>query len=334
MGFKPRTRLGLADEWRRWIAEALHGGAEPRTVVDELVASGAPRSLAMLEVDTIATAISSLSGRLRRAELALDLTSSLKRLHELETRTLCDRATFVRHYLSTHTPVAFSDVDTLLGVADTWTPRYLLERAGDCTVRVSANRDADPRHYVHPEREFSEMRLADLVERIEHIGRAGRSGTAGSSNDLYMVSRNRALEGPMGVILDDIVAVPEFLRQDSWRRAVSLWLGPAGTHTPLHHDTSHILFCQIYGTKHLRLVQASEPGLLFGSNHATFYTDVDPVETGARIHDITVTPGMGVYIPLGWWHQVDALEPSISLSFTGFADARADDSYRPGQFSM
>jgi len=328
MGFKPRTHLGLADEWRRWIAEALHTGAAPHTVVEELVASGAPRALAALEVDTIATANSSLSNRLRRAELALELTASLMRGHDLETRTLCDRQTFRRDYLSTHTPVIFSDVDALLGIADTWTPRYLVQRAGDCTVRVSADRDADPRHYVHPEREFREMRLASLVERIERLA------ASGASNDVYMVSRNRALDGPLGVILDDIAAVPEFLRQDTWRRAVSLWLGPAGTHTPLHHDTSHILFCQIYGAKKLRLVQASEPALLFGSTHATFYTDVDPVEAGARVHDILLTPGTGVYIPLGWWHEVDALEPSISLSFTGFVDARANDTYRPGGFAV
>ncbi len=322
MGHKPRARLGLADEWRRWVAEALHGGATPGLVVAELVASGAPRRLAEAEVDTIATAMVSLSGRLRRAELLLDLASSLARMRQLERRSLCDRTTFAQRYLATQTPVVFEDIGSVLGIVGRWTPRYLADRAGDRVVRVSAGRNADPRHYVHPERDYTEMPLEELVARIE---------AADTKNDIYLVSRNRALEGPLGMLLEDIVGVPGFLRQEAWDRAVSLWMGPAGTHTPLHHDTSHILFCQIHGTKRVRLVSAIEPGLLFGPTHATFYSNVTPEDVGARVYEIEMTPGDGLYIPLGFWHQVDSLTPSISLSFTGFLDAGPRDGYRPGE---
>jgi mannose-6-phosphate isomerase-like protein (cupin superfamily) len=33
---------------------------------------------------------------------------------------------------------------------------------------------------------------------------------------------------------------------------------------------------------------------------------------------VNVGPGQALFIPVGWWHCVEALETSISMSFTNF----------------
>jgi len=47
----------------------------------------------------------------------------------------------------------------------------------------------------------------------------------------------------------------------------------------------------------------------------------------ARAHEILLEPGEILFVPVGWWHQVKALDFSVTLTFTNFRwpnDAHAD----------
>jgi ribosomal protein L16 Arg81 hydroxylase len=57
------------------------------------------------------------------------------------------------------------------------------------------------------------------------------------------------------------------------------------------------------------------------------YSEVDPDHVdharhprfgGVRSLEVLVHPGEALFIPVGWWHHVEALETSISVSFTNF----------------
>ena len=41
-------------------------------------------------------------------------------------------------------------------------------------------------------------------------------------------------------------------------------------------------------------------------------------------------PGEALFIPAGWWHQVDALDPSISVTILDFTFTNDYGWYRPG----
>ena len=69
-------------------------------------------------------------------------------------------------------------------------------------------------------------------------------------NDLYLTGNNRALQilGSAG-LLDDMVPFYEGLQSDPVPNKTHLWVGGAGTRTPLHYDPVSILHTQVKGRK-------------------------------------------------------------------------------------
>ena len=43
-----------------------------------------------------------------------------------------------------------------------------------------------------------------------------------------------------------------------------------------------------------------------------------PLLDGVRVHKIDLSPGDILFIPVGWWHQVLALDFSVSITHTNF----------------
>ena len=120
-----------------------------------------------------------------------------------------------------------------------------------------------------------------------------------------------------------------YLNPAKRRGCGALWLGPAGTLTPLHHDTCNILFVQLYGEKRFWLLPPAEAQLWAESE--SMYSTHDPREGEPRGISLTLQPGEALFIPVGWWHQVEAESASISLAMTHFYESNSFDWYRPGE---
>ncbi len=206
-----------------------------------------------------------------------------------------------------------------------WTPESLAARYGAVEVKVTDDRERDPDYDMHTPDHTRVMPLSAFVDRIRALG---------PSNDCYMVAQNRVLEDPaMASLMDDVPFDPAWFRPDRWKGASALWLGPAGTVTPLHHDTCNILFVQLYGRKRITLASPLETTLLDGAR--AMYAAADPeADTGGhggvRFKRVVLEPGDAVFLPVGWWHHVRALDVSISLALTNLRRRNSFDWYRPG----
>lgn len=118
---------------------------------------------------------------------------------------------------------------------------------------------------------------------------------------------------------------------------LNAWLGPPGTKTPLHTDPHHNILCQVVGYKYIRLYNplwtkflypagVDEAGVDMGN---TSLVDVKvwredgeeeekrkfPEFGKAEYLEAVLGPGECLYIPLGWWHYVESLTASFSVSF-------------------
>jgi hypothetical protein len=327
----------LSEDHRAWVVENLLAGVSERELVKSLSAQiGAPR--ARREVSAIARSpLLAICARLARRAQRLELVCALGRGHaggepaatQIERRKTPRAEEFFRHYWAAHRPVVLTDAAARWPALRTWTPAFFRKRFGAEMIEVTAGREADPFYDMNFRAHRKRMRMDRFIDRVLAVG---------TTNDLYMVSNNRTMMRPRFRTLLSDVRPPADLFDPLSPGATSLWIGPGGTVTPLHHDTTNILFTQIYGKKRVELVSPHETALLMDPVYG-FYSPFDlerrhaaehPAVRAMLVKQVDLGPGEGLFIPAGWWHRVTALSVSISLSLLGFRRPNDFDWYRPG----
>ena len=238
--------LELSLEHRAWIVENLLAGAAPRDLAAQL-ATQMSRARAEREVAAIAASpLLPVCAQLARRARRLELVAALGRSHArgapdrtaVERRPTPPAAEFFRDYWAAHRPVVLTDATAGWPALRKWTPAYFRRRFGGETIEITAGREADPFYDMNFRAHRRRMRMDRFIDRVL---------AAGPSNDLYMVSNNRTMARPRFRALLGDVRPPPDLFEPPTPGATSLWIGPAGTITPLHHDTTNILFAQLHG---------------------------------------------------------------------------------------
>jgi hypothetical protein len=247
--------LVLSDAWKAWIAENALAGVAPEDLVAPLILAGVPPRLAKDEVSAALRSPLLAGARLhgrnsRRVDLVVKLLCEVNRLlprREVERRSGVSREEFFERYYFASRPVLLLGLVKDWPATRAWSPAYFRERIGDAAVEVCEGRDADPSCDKNFKAHLTTTTMRAFCDRVD---------AAGETNDFYLIANNHALlrEG-LRPLLEDLRPPDAYLDRERAKGRGSLWFGPAGTVTPLHHDTCNILFCQIYGRKrpHLAL---------------------------------------------------------------------------------
>ncbi|WP_224369617.1 cupin-like domain-containing protein [Hyalangium versicolor] len=315
----------LGAEQRAWLAENLTRGIAPELLAERLVKQGVEPATARAEVEAARShpAVVAATRVTRRQEELRSLFEAYSTLHRqsgwherLERRADVCASEFFERYYYAHRPIILQGLMKDWPAMENWRPERLAERFGDVQVEVMAGRESDPVHDLEPDRFRSVMPLRDFIQRLLR---------GGPTNDLYLTARNFALERPeLRSLYDDVRPLEGFLRPVR-DRTVKLWVGPAGTLTGLHHDLSNILFAQVHGRKHFKLIPSFELHCLY--NHHGVWSEVDatrpdferfPAYRKVDVVEAVLEPGELLFIPVGWWHWVHALDVSVSVSFQTF----------------
>ena len=314
--------------WERWIAVNLLKGCRRQRLAERMESHGFTSGFAQQRLDEAES--SSLfkvarDERERGDKMArlLDVLGELEHhsLDHVDERHDLPVELFYKEYVRRNRPVVLRRAAAAWPAIDKWSLPYFAQLFGDVPVEVTADRTDDQRFEDNFRRHVRRWPFSRFIGAI----------SAESGNATYLVSKNRLLDlDEAGPLLDDFKPRLPYLEEPTDDRDAGLWVGPAGTVTPLHHDACNILFVQVHGRKRIRLVAPHYLPRLY--NDRTCFSDFDPEMPdferfprmrGVPIATVELRPSDAVLIPVGWWHHVRSLDSSISLSFTQFSLRRS-----------
>jgi Cupin-like domain len=313
--------------WQQWIAENRLRDCDPASMLATMRLAGVPPALAAgaiahVEHDPVFRAARQHQQLQRKLE---SVVANVQKMWELapgyttiEKRPLCSNDEFVARYVAGCRPVVFTDVARDWPALARWSAADLKARFGAHDVEIQAERTADARYEENKLQHRKTMRLGDFVDQVL---------AGGATNDYYMTANNEVLRRPeFAPLLADVGTLPAFCDRAQLAARSSFWFGPAGTVTPLHHDTIMLCHTQIVGRKRWRFVSPLQWPLVY--NHSGVFSAVDvdrpdlarhPAFAQATVLEVVVEPGETVFLPLGWWHQVRSLDVSLSFSYSNLA---------------
>jgi hypothetical protein len=181
------------------------------------------------------------------------------------------------------------------------------------------------------ERDFRTMSMADFIKSVDQ-------SSGGGTPPAYM--GNNILPEK----LFDLIEWPAYFPVSVYDPP-RIWIGPAGTLTPLHRDASDNFFAQIWGKKHFVLAaphnrkylyawSTTPTGGLDGCDFNPEEPDFDrfPLAQNATCISITLGAGNLLYLPEGWFHQVRSETTSLSVNFWTSVKRRPDESVGTSAF--
>ena len=238
----------------------------------------------------------------------------------IERRTGMGAREFLEHFYATARPVILGGEMDGWPALTRWTPSYLKTLIGSAQVEYQGGRNANPRFEMDKERH---RQLAPFDRFIDAI----TGSDAG--NDAYITACNSARnQAALAPLAQDTGFLDTFLTRDAAMPDGMVWIGPAGTVTSLHHDLTNNFIAQLVGRKQVTVLAAAEVGRLYNHHHVfSQITDLDdpdldmalfPRLADTTAFNVVLEAGEILFMPLGWWHQVTALDFSVTMTFTNF----------------
>jgi len=319
---------------RQLIAEGLAAGDDDTALLARLSGAGISAAAAKYEVDRLRKDPMAAMLRRQAARMAKQdwLLANQQRLafeadgvFALDTLDKPDPDCFYRHHYQANRPAK------LTGIVDHWPAlaRWSLDHfervAGEAAVEAQVERERDPDYELDKDDHRRLVRFAELIGWL-------RKDEA--SNDIYLTAYNSGTNAAaLGVLWDDLAPI-EILEARGDRDGF-FWLGPRGTLTPWHHDLTNNLLVQVIGRKRVRMAPPWAFARMRNSRHcfSDWGNEALPAGEGDAatppVLETVIGPGEAIFLPVGWWHQVEALDLSASMSFTSFRRSNSHvDDYR------
>lgn len=323
---KPLTNM--PSSWRKWIASNLMKGGSPLGVQKVLREQGySPIDIATeIQLATehpYVQAGQEIFHILNKRNWLLKACDTLAALDprystQVEIIETPSFEVFVRDYYSKHLPVVLTKGILNWKALEKWNPEYLLRQYGDKEIEVQFDRDKDPLFERNSGKHKKRLLMREFVDMVNG---------GGDSNNYYMTANNtKGSLGSIESLFDDLSDFGEgYRKKDDLKAGTFFWFGPKGTFTPIHHDLTNNMLVQILGRKKVTLIPAwqvpwlyNDKGVFSAADFPSFDEKRHPLMKKITPMEVVIGPGDALFIPVGWWHCVEALDVAISISFTNF----------------
>lgn len=304
--------------------EDAHPSARADTAPPPPVRKPAPAEASTADNATaLAPPVQAESLTRRKRDWLLDV---VERHHEMapaggkiERRVGLSRDEFLERYYSANRPVILVGEMADWPALSRWTPRTLREAVGSRIIEYQGERTTNDRFEMYKDAHRREMPFDAFIDAIART----------EGNDAYITAYNSIQNAEaLSVLHRDLGFLDKFLTRNAEPPHGMMWIGPAGTVTSLHHDLTNNFIAQLVGRKRFRIAPAADVAKLY--NHQYVFSEIADLEdpsldrerfpllAGAQVYDVTVNPGEIIFMPIAWWHQVRALDFSVTITYTNF----------------
>lgn len=246
---------------------------------------------------------------------------------------------FNRKYFNLGLPVIIVDLLRTWNAPKKWTTEYFRTNFGHLKVHVRDPTDPTGSATDNFRVETTVQDYMNFLDNETLMSTSHQRHMVGMLNQFHAHQEFRQL------LIDDIVSVPEYFyplpttadnrvleeqNEHPWRftHTPMIWLGPRGTHTPLHHDVRASFNCQIRGNKRWHLIHARQRNLLnflpIMDNYCLENQDerplwqVDdkkyPLFKRVTIWNTTIHSGEAIFLPSGLFHDVTCTTTNCMVS--------------------
>ena len=225
---------------------------------------------------------------------------------------------FLAEYYALNRPVLLTDELSQCPALRLWSPDYLKDRIGPAPIEFQGSRSGDPVYERAKDAHKASMPFDAFIDLIE---------SSADGNDAYITAYNSGTNAEaLAPLTGDLSGLDHLLEGNPAAARGMMWIGGAGTFTPLHHDLTNNLLVQITGTKHVVMAPPSETPRLYNDKHVfsriADLEDIDfeefPEAANLQLYRTELRPGGALFLPIGWWHQVVSEDFSVSLTYTNF----------------
>jgi hypothetical protein len=254
-------------------------------------------------------------------------------------------------YLRCHTPQKVREIAQAWSGSGKWTPEFL-EANMPPSIAVKTSRsskyfmynEGNQRHLLPDSaelRDATSLLSTTPAEMFRLMGGQHKQNDVPSGENeswYYFTGRVEDLGDDIYEAVDgwrSLVVNPKLSWNVGNPEFPSVWIGGAGTSTTAHYDVMDNTFVQVYGRKKFRLwgPNAVTPLCVFPDLHVRARKSQISDTEGQRYFDmlsntdyldVELGPGDSLFIPAFTFHQVEAMEFSISLNVFSVCQAQID----------
>lgn len=219
---------------------------------------------------------------------------------------------FFRNYILAEKPIVLDNCLNHWPAITKWQDQsYFIKLAGLRTVSIELGKDYTDANWTQ-----KLMTIEDFIKN--HI--YNENGTTAYLAQYQLFDQIPELK-------KDIVE-PEYCCFSETNDPVDImaWYGPKGTVSPLHHDPKKNLLAQVVGEKQIFIFSPQDSEYLYPHEHELLNNTarIDPrlpnfekfpKYKDAKGYYCVLKAGQMLYIPPKWWHFVESLSVSFSVSF-------------------
>lgn len=241
----------------------------------------------------------------------LEAPPSVNLGEDVQTVSKISADDFLRKHIRPKQPLKMTGMMSDWPAMKKWSFEFFRDLKSDSTVHLEEG------NVMQKSTEFRKETFSDYIKKLIDEPEDAESGSSAYLSVFKVFNEFPELREDVDFSI---------LNQHKLKHSSVGWLGPAGTVTGYHIDWGDNILAQIHGRKCIHLASPADSPNMYVSkkfDQGTTISEVDllnydrekfPKFAGVKHTKVVLHPGEMLFIPRGWWHHVQSLDKSISVS--------------------